>query len=102
MLFSFLFFWRNRVELNAIVGVFGANEILDDLPLRVPAVPVELEVLACAHLLGLVKIEVPFNLVVLLRDFIHESLERHPVLLVFAPDKLNLTFSVGCRHWPAS
>lgn len=88
------------LELHAVVMVFSAHEILHNLPLLVPAVHVVLEVLLRAHLLGLVEIEVPFDLIVLLRDFIHEHREGRPGLLVFVPGELNLTGIVDRGHWP--
>ena len=92
----------NFLKLHAVVQVFVADEVLHDLPLLVPAVHVVLEFLSRAHLLGFMEIEVPFDLIVLLRDFIHEHREGHPVRLVLAPGELNLTGSVGRRHWPNS
>ena len=92
----------NFLKLLAVVNVFVADEVLHDLPLLVPAVHVVLEFLSRAHLLSFVEIEVPFNLIVLLRDFIHEHRERHPARLVLAPGEFNLTGNVGRRHWPGS
>ena len=90
----------NFLKLRAVVQVFLADDVLHDLPLLVPAVHVVLEVLLRAYCCSLVGIEVPFDLMVLLRDFIHEYREGHPGRLVLAPGELNLTGSVGRRHWP--
>ena len=90
----------NFLKLLAVVQVFVADEVLHDLPLLVPAVHVVLEFLSRAHLLSFMEIEVPFDLIVLLRDFIHEHREGHPGLLVFVPGELNLTGFVDRGHWP--
>ena len=65
----------NFFELFAIEGVSCAHEILDGLPFIVPAVSVVLDIMVCTHLLRLVDVEVPCDLIVLLCNSIHDSLE---------------------------
>ena len=48
------------------------------------------------------EVEVPFDLIVLICNFLHELREGHPVRLVLRPCELDLAGSVGRRHWPAS